>query len=227
MKRICVLFFSLILTATAISAQVIDSLPKRKALIFGVELSGPVIYAVDNNNLNYEGYVALRLNHKYYIVGEGGYGNFKYDQYNYNCENRGVFIRLGTDINLLKTNKDIGNHYVGIGLRYGLSIFKQETPWFKYENYWGEIESDIPEKIISGHFLALSGGIKAEVFDNVFIGWTIRVNMMLYNSSGKENKPVFIPGMGGTDGTIEPGISFHLAWQIPLKQVATSPGAKN
>jgi hypothetical protein len=227
MKRIYVLFSSLLLTAAAISAQEADSLPNRKALIFGVELTGPVIYAIDNNWLNYEAYVALRLNHKFYIVGEGGYSNYKYDQYNYSCENRGAFMRIGTDINLLKTEKETGNNFVGIGFRYGLAIFKQETPWFKYENYWGEIESEIPEKIVHGHFLSLSGGIKAELFDNIFIGWTIRVNMMLYNSSGKENRPVSIPGMGGTDGTIEPGISFHLAWQIPLKQVPASPGTKD
>ncbi len=217
MKRICALFSSLVLVSSALLAQETDSLPNRKALIFGVELTGPVIYAIDNNILNYEGYVSYRLNHKYYLVGEGGYSNYKYEQYNYACENRGVFIRIGTDINLLKPEKKIGNHYVGIGFRYGLAVFKQETPWLKYENYWGEIESEIPEKIVSGHFLSLSGGIKAELFNNVFIGWTIRINLMLYNSSGKENKPVFIPGMGGTDGTIEPGISFHLAWQIPLK----------
>lgn len=217
MKKIYALFSSLFILSSALLAEEADSLVSKKALIFGVELSGPVIYAVDNNNLNYEGFVSLRLNHKFFLVAEGGYGNYKYDQYNYMCENQGVFFRLGTDINLLKPEKKIGNHYVGIGFRYGISMFKQETPWFKYENYWGEVESSIPGKTVHGHYLQMSGGIKAELFDNIFIGWTIRANLMIYQSSGKENRPVFIPGMGGTDGTIVPGISFHLAWQIPLQ----------
>ena len=218
MKKIYVLFSSLIILTSALYADVADSLESRKAIIFGIELSGPVIYTLDNNNQNYEGYIALRMNHKYYLVGEAGYSKYKYEQYNYTSENRGMFIRIGTDINLLKQDAKIGNNFVGIGLRYGLSFFNHETPWYKYENYWGLVESSIPEKNINGHFLQISGGIKAELFDNIFIGWTIRANLMIYQSSGKENKPVFIPGMGGTDGTIEPGISFHLAWQIPLRR---------
>ena len=217
MKRIYVLFSSLIILSSAIYGEVSDTLESRKALSFGIEITGPVIYSLNKNNQNYEGYTSLRLNHKYYLVAEAGYSNYQYEQYNYSCISNGFFFRIGTDINLLKPESKIGNNYVGIGFRYGLALFNQETPWYTYDNYWGEVESSISKKFVNGHFLQLSGGIKAELFDNLFIGWTIRVNMMIYQSSGKENKPVFIPGMGGTDGAIEPGISFHIAWQIPLR----------
>ena len=108
-----------------------------------------------------------------------------------------------------------GNNFVGIGLRYGLSVFTQETPWLKYDNYWGSSETLIDSKAATGHYLQLSGGVKAELFKNLLIGWTVKVNLLMFHTAGSDNRPVYIPGMGNSDKAIGQGIAFHIAWMIP------------
>lgn len=216
MKRISVLFFSILVIGSLSDINAQDSLKVQKALIFGVDLVGPVSGFINNDKSNFEGYISYRLNFKYYITAEAGYSGYNYSQYNYDYKNNGFFIRMGTDINLLKPRKGIGDHFAGIGLKYGMSVFSQETPWFKYENYWGSRESSIQTKTTSGHFFQLSGGIKAEVLKNILMGWTVKANFLIYQGAGKGNRPLYIPGMGIADGSFRPSIAFHIAWMIPL-----------
>ena len=216
MKKIYVLFLSLIIFCSSLSAITSDTLKVQKAIILGAEITGPIMGVINSDLLSYEGYVSYRLSHKFYLTAETGYSEFKYEQYNYRYNSQGAFLRLGTDINLLKPETKPGNHYVGIGFKYGLSIFSQETPWLKYDNYWGTSESSKSQSTITGHFIQVSGGIKAELFNNILIGWTVRANLLLFHGGGKENRPVYIPGMGNADANFKPTIVFHIAWMIPV-----------
>ena len=96
----------------------------------GLEVSGPAIHYFDNNILNTEGYIAVDLNEKISAVLAGGYVKYKYLQYNYSFNDKGMFFRTGLDFNLLKPDKSKGRYYTGIGLRYGLGVFTSETPSF-------------------------------------------------------------------------------------------------
>jgi len=216
MKKIYALFFSLTSVISWAGAFQSDTTKTDKALIFGFDIARPAINAFNDEVTSYEGYIAYRMNYKYYAVVEAGYGNYDYSQYNYSYSNQGYFARIGIDLNMLKPEMKTGNHYAGIGLRYGLSIFNQETPLFTYENYWGEYSGSIPVGRGSAHFLELTGGIKAELFRNVLIGWSLRLKLLLSSSFGDDNCPVYIPGMSETDGSINAGISYYIAWQIPF-----------
>ncbi|MBG0859080.1 MAG: hypothetical protein IQL11_06215, partial [Bacteroidales bacterium] len=68
----------------------------------GIDVIGPVIYLTDRNILNTEGFVAVDLNEKYALYAGGGYSDFKYSQYNYSYISRGIYFKVGIDINLLK-----------------------------------------------------------------------------------------------------------------------------
>ena len=215
MKKICVLFSSIIIFSTLVSADEPDTIVVQKAFITGIELTGPVIGFINPDNVNYEAYISYRKSFKYYLVASIAYSNYHFEQYNYNYDNNGIAISLGTDINLLKPKMRTGNNFVGIGIRYGLSVFTQETPWLKYDNYWGSSEAQLDPKTATGHFIQLSGGVKAELFKNILIGWTVKVNLLMFHTAGKDNRPVYIPGMGSSDKTIGQGVAFHIAWMIP------------
>ncbi|MEE4116901.1 MAG: DUF6048 family protein [Marinilabiliaceae bacterium] len=222
MKKTFVLFSSILILGSISNLYAQDSLKVQKALIIGADLVGPVAGLINSENSNLEAYVSYRLNFKYYITAEAGYSGYNYSQYNYDYTNEGFFIRLGTDINLLKPKTGIGNHFAGIGLKYGVSVFSQETPWLKYDNYWGTTESSVPGATTSGHFFQLSGGIKAEVLRNILLGWTVKANLLLYHGAGKANRPLYVPGMGISDGSFRPSIAFHIAWMIPLSKKGSS-----
>ncbi|MCD4770019.1 MAG: DUF6048 family protein [Bacteroidales bacterium] len=223
MKKIYALFFSLTSVISWAGTFQSDTTEAVKALILGFDITGPAINAFNHDITRYEGFISYRMNFKYYGVVEAGYGSYGYSQYNYSYSNHGYFGRIGIDLNMLKQKTETMNHYAGIGFRYGLSFFNQETSSLSYENYWGEYNSSIPDNSGSVHFLEFIGGIKAELFRNVLIGWSLRLKLLLSRSFGDNNRPVDIPGMSGTDGGINTGILFYIAWQIPFNSKSPGP----
>jgi hypothetical protein len=185
----------------------------------GLEVSGPAIYFSEKKNLNAEGYISVDLNEKRSVVLGAGYLNYKYSQYNYNYLNKGFFVRTGIDFNLLKPEKSMGKYWAGIGLRYGLSVFTSEVPSFQQENYWGITSSSIARKTNWGHFIEASPGVRAEVFRNFSMGWTISLRMLLYTGTGKDLRPIYFPGFGNGGKTFSTGLSYFIVWNIPYKKI--------
>jgi hypothetical protein len=185
----------------------------------GLELAGPVIYFTDKNNLSFEGYVSGDLNEKMAIFLGGGYADFKYSQYNYDYLSRGVFIKAGVDFNLLKPEINMGKYWAGIGLHYGQSIFTSETPSFEHENYWGTTASSIPSKTSWGHFLEISPGFKAELFNNFSIGWSVSLRRLIYSGTTKDLMPVYIPGFGTGGKTMSFAMNYFITINIPYRKI--------
>jgi hypothetical protein len=185
----------------------------------GLELAGPVIYFTDKNNLSFEGYVSGDLNEKMAIFLGGGYADFKYSQYNYDYLSRGVFIKAGVDFNLLKPEINMGKYWAGIGLHYGQSISTSETPSFEHENYWGTTASSIPAKTSWGHFLEISPGFKAELFNNFSIGWSVSLRRLIYSGTTKDLMPVYIPGFGTGGKKISFAMNYFITINIPYRKI--------
>ncbi len=184
-----------------------------------MEVSGPAIYYSDKNILNAEGYISVDLNEKRAVTFAAGYLNYKYSQYNYTYLSNGGFIRAGIDFNLLKPDKSQGKYWAGIGLRYGLSRFNSEVPLLEKENYWGSTISSIGRRTNWGHFVEVSPGVRAEIFRNFSMGWSVSLRMLIYTGTGKDLRPVYFPGFGNGTKTITTGISYYLVWNIPYKKI--------
>lgn len=221
MRRTFAYFISLLLILTCgqeyANCQDTNLIPLN--IKVGLEVSGPAIYISDANNLNTEGYVSVDVNEKRSWVLGAGYLNYKYSQYNYEYRNNGVYLRGGVDFNLLKPNKSLGKYWAGIGLRYGISLYSTEVPSFKYDNYWGTISSTIEKKTSLGHFIEASPGVRAEVFRNFSIGWTVSLRFLLSAGTGKDLRPVYFPGFGNGAKSFSTGLSYFLVWNIPYKKI--------
>src|SRR5664279_1961433 len=83
----------------------------------GLEVSGPAIYYTDKKVKNLEGFVSYDLDEKRAVTFSLGSLNYKYSQYNYSYMNKGTFIRIGMDFNILKPEKAMGKYWAGIGLK--------------------------------------------------------------------------------------------------------------
>jgi len=196
-----------------------DTIPIPLKIKIGVEAVGPAMYYSDKNILNTEAYISVDLNERRSFMIAAGYLDFKYKQYNYEYRNKGVFVRTGIDFNLLKPDKSLGKYYAGIGLRYGMSRFNSEIPYFEKENYWGITTSSVSRKTNWGHFLEVSPGVRAEIFKNFSLGWSISLRMLLYSGTGKDLRPVYFPGFGNGTKKISSGISYFIVWNIPYKKI--------
>jgi len=221
MRRIFAYFISLLLIHIScldqINAQDTILIPLK--LKVGLEVSGPAIYLSDKNILNAEGYLSADINEKISTVLGAGYLNFKYSQYNYEYSNKGIFVRTGVDFNLLKPEKSLGKYWAGIGLRYGISLFNSEVKSFQQENYWGITSSAISPQTNWGHFVEASPGVRAEVFRNISIGWTISLRMLLYSGTGRDLRPIYFPGFGNSETRFNSGINYFIVWNIPYKKI--------
>ncbi len=221
MRRISAYFISLLLFIINSLAQVHaqDTILVPLKIKVGIDVSDPAIYYSDKNILNTEGYISVDLNEKRSVVLGAGYLNYKYSQYNYDYLNKGIYIRTGIDINLLNPVKSQGKYWAGIGLRYGFSVFTSEVPSFQYSDYWGTISSAIAQRKYWGHFIEASPGIRAEIFKNFSMGWTISLRMLLYSSTGSNLKSIYIPGFGNGAKTFSSGINYFIVWNIPFKKI--------
>jgi len=198
-------------------AQEADTVKATKSISAGIEVSGPVLYALDNSKYNLEGYFSYRINNKYYIVLEPGYSRYNYSQYNYDYNCQGWFFRIGTDIGMLEPVASKVNHFAGIGLRYGLSVFEQEAPFISVDSFWGKASTSIPANFVHAHFLEVQGSVKTELFRNFLIGWAIKLRTHLYSSDSNVKKAIYIPGMGNTGASFTPAFSYYIIYRIPLR----------
>lgn len=221
MRRIFAYSISLLLwfALSHIDCQAQDTIPIPLKIRIGLEVSGPAIYFSDKNILNAEGYVSVDLNEKRSIMLSAGYLNYKYSQYNYTYLSNGIFIRTGIDLNLLKPDKSLGKYWAGIGFRYGLSRFSSEVPFYQKTDYWGTISSSINKQTNWGHFFELSPGVRAEIFKNFSMGWSVSLRMLIYNGAGKDLRPIYFPGFGNGTKKVSTGISYFIVWSIPYKKI--------
>jgi hypothetical protein len=221
MRRICEYFISILTVIICSLSQVKsqDTLLIPLKFNVGIEVLGPAKYVADKNTLSVEGYISADLNEKLSVVLGGGYLDYKYSQYNYTYFNSGFFIRAGTDFNLLKPKKSLGKYWGGIGLRYGLSRFNWEVPEYSQTNYWGEASSSIPSEKSWGHFIEASPGMRAEIFRNFSMGWSVSLRMLLYTGTGKDLKPIYFPGFGNGEKRFSTGFSYFIVWNIPYKKI--------
>jgi len=221
MRRIFVFSISFLLIVisrlTTINAQDTVQVPLKIRL--GLEVSGPIMYLIDNNIYRTEASISADINTSYSAYLGGGYVNYKYTQYNYEYLSKGPFLRAGVDLNLLKPEKAKGLYYVGVGLRYGLSHFDSEAPAFHTENYWGVANSSVPAESDWAHFIELTPGVRAELFKNFSIGWNASLRMLLHTGASEHFRPIHIPGFGDSGTNFSTGLTYFIVWNIPYKKV--------
>ena len=224
MRRISVLYiFNLLTIVCAISATAQDSIKVPLNIRVGFDIYGPVNYFLDNKNLSLEGFIAFERDSKKTYVLETGYQDFRYSQYNYAYWSKGTFIRGGVDFNIIKPYAAAGKYFAGIGLRYGLSLYSSGFPSFNHDNYWGTATGSIASSVHLAHFIEINPGIKTQILKNVSIGWNIRLRFMVYRGTGKDLKPVLVPGFGNAVKTFSPGINYYIIFNFPYKSVYVKP----
>lgn len=209
------ILISIWLFPQTVNAQ--DTITVPLKIKIGAEVSGPVLYYTNKNILNTEFSLSYDANEKYSPTISAGFLNYNYSQYNYKYTNKGFFIRAGTDVNLMNPKKAAGKYWAGIGLRYGMSLFNSTIPSITSDNYWGIYNSSVSGRTAWGHFIEIAPGVRAELFRNFSIGWTISMRMLLYSGTGKDLRPIYLPGFGNASKNFTSGVSYFFVWNIAYK----------
>jgi len=227
MKRIYVYIISvaLLVASTELSAQFNyntadpDSVDVQLNIRVGVDVANPVLYFVNDNNLNLEGYASVDLNEKYGISFNGGYTDYNLSKLTYEYKATGFYLKPGVDFNILKPQISEGKYWAGIGVRYGISIFSFETPLITYDNYWGTTATSIPSQSAMAHFIEVAPGFNAKISNNFTMGWRVNMSTLLYAGPKGKISPVYLPGYGARDNGVTFSFNYYLSLSFSYKTI--------
>lgn len=183
----------------------------------GLELSGPVGSFFNKDILSTEASLSIDLNEKRAAMIGGGYADYKYSQYNYDYNARGMFFKAGFDFNLMGPKKSQGKYFTGLGLHYGLSRYTTAVPVLRRENYWGAVETSLPERSAIAHFIEAVPSARAEIFRNLSIGWNINIRYLVKSGTGSDLGVLYLPGFGNAGKKVSTSFSYFITFNIPYK----------
>ena len=169
-----------------------------------------------------------RLTKKYFLAAEVGNENKTTDDDRLNTTTKGSYLKVGFDYNGYENWLDMEN-IISIGMRYGLSTFSQQLNTYKIYNanpYFGEvpvITSGNKYNGLTASWIEVVAGVKAKVFNNVFMGFSLRLNRLVTNKEPDNFKNLYIPGFNRTyDGDFGVGFNYTVTYFVPIykKKVA-------
>ena len=204
-----------------------DSIPVKKeryGLRLGVDLFKLTrsFYETDYRGLELVG--DYRLTRRHYLAAEIGNENKTVDDDQVNFTTKGTYIKVGFDFNSFQNWGNMEN-IVSVGLRYGVSSFSQTLNSYQVYNpnpYFGESPVIIPTENnkfdgLSAQWIEVVAGMKAEVFNNVFVGFSFRLNRLISQKIPNNFENLYIPGFNRTyNGSSGVGFNYTVSYFIPL-----------
>lgn len=228
---------SLLMSLFLVQAQEVENQKKdsiapkvnRYGLRVGVDLFKLTRSFYDNDYKGIEFVGDYRLTKKHYIAAEIGNENKTTDDARLNFTTKGSYIKVGFDYNGYKNWLNMEN-IISIGLRYGVSTFSQQLNTYKIYNanpYFGEVPEIISgEKFngLSASWIEVVAGIKAKVINNVYLGFSLRLNRLISNNKPASFDNLYIPGFNRTyDGDFGVGFNYTVSYFIPIYKLKVSP----
>ncbi|MEO8253731.1 MAG: DUF6048 family protein [Flavobacterium sp.] len=163
-----------------------------------------------------------RWNKKYYLAAEVGNENKTTDDVRLNFTTKGSYLKAGFDYNGYQNWLNMEN-IISIGLRYGFSTFSQELNNYKIYNsnpYFGEnppIATGQKFNGLTASWIEVVAGLKAKVFNNVFLGFSIRFNRLITNKEPENFENLYIPGFNKTyNGDFGVGFNYTVTYFVPI-----------
>ena len=202
-----------------------DSVTQKQkyGLRLGLDINKLVNSSINNNYDGFELNADYRIGNKLYIASEIGLIENTEDEEYINFTTKGTYIKSGIDYNMYTNWIDMQN-MIFAGFRIGYSNFEQTinnyTIYDTNNQIWGQsfINTPINNEDLSSLWVELIIGLKAEIFNNLFLGFNLEVKKMV-NSEIKNNiQNMYVPGFNKTfDGSsFGVGFGYKLSYLIPI-----------
>ena len=195
--------------------------PERYGLRVGVDLHRLTKSFYDDNYKGLEVVADYRLTRRYYIAGEIGNEEKTVDDDRLNFTTKGTYFKVGFDYNSFENWLDMEN-MIYVGMRYGVSSFSQTRNSYKIyapTNYYGETIITSGEKFsgLNASWIEVIGGVKAELFNNLYLGFSLRLNYLVSNKRPENFDNLYIPGFNRTyAGKFGAGLNYTISYFIPI-----------
>jgi len=184
---------------------------------FGLDLARLIYLFTDPSETGAEASVDFEVYRNVYPVFELGFNSMSDSRELFDYSSSGAYGRGGVDYNVLSLKDRSAHHGITLGFRYGMSRFTQKVEDILIpEVYWGDFQAEDYENSLTGYWIELVGGMKAEVVSNFFLGWSLRYKILLNPDMDPVMVPEMIPGYGtgGEDRVF--GFTYSIYYKIPL-----------
>lgn len=189
----------------------------------GLDVSRPVRGLIQDFYSGFELVADYRISNKWYVATEFGTEEQTTNEDFTNSTSKGQFIRLGMNYNSYNNWLDMNNE-VYLGFRYGFSLFEQTLN--SYQINTGNtvfdpqtITTPITEDGLTAHWLELMIGIKAEIYDNVFIGISGSYKLMASVDNPTNFMTHFAPGFNRVFlSNTGFGFNYTISYLIPFSK---------
>ncbi len=202
-----------------------DSLVFKQSygLRLGGDLSKLVRSFIDDEYKGFEVNGDYRLTKKLYLAGELGIEEKTTSTDYLVTTAKGSYIKAGADYNLYTNWLDMEN-MIYSGFRAGLGTFSQTINSFTIYNtdqYWHPQFSDSPNKEFKGLsaiWAELVFGLKAEVFNNLYIGLNFQLKGMIIQDEPENFANLWVPGFNKIydSGRFGVGFGYNISYLVPI-----------
>ena len=203
-----------------------DKLLNINKIRIGFDVFKPIKSTSEGDNLNYEIVGDLQITENLYLAAEYGLTDRLIEDENINFNSNGSFLRFGFDYNMFKNWVGMDNA-IFLGLRYGSSNFSNKIESYNvrnsdayFSNFVDNNYQTIDHSNLTGNWLEIVAGVKVETFNNVYLGFSLRLNKLLSTKRPDNFDNLFIPGFNKVtdDNTWGSGFNYTLTYSIPLRK---------
>ncbi len=190
----------------------------HSAVRFGVEISYPARMIFEPEIRQYEASVDFEFIKNWFGTIEGGIIGVDVSRENFDYYSDGWFIRTGVDFNILGRETLEDNDIVYFGIRYG---YGKQTHGADNvvvsDGYWGTYTTFVESTGFDVHWGELAGGLKTELFANLFMGWSVRFRVIVSGANHTSMQPYRIAGFGSGSNITAFDFNYSVFYRIPLK----------
>ncbi len=191
-----------------------DTLPQR-GIRLGFDLSRIANYYITGRKVQGLEFSADLAHPKLLYVAEAGVASISKNQPGYQFATNGYYGRLGIERNMLKGGKDV----MFFGARYAFGVFNFQSDRFVApDRYWGDFESSIGQQNFTAHWLEGVSGLKGNVWQNFYLGFTVRFKYRVSLSGDQGLGSITIPGFGDAARRSAFGFNYYVFYQIPFRK---------
>ncbi len=195
---------------------------QKYGLRLGVDLSKIVHTVIDQDYTGFEINADYRYSKDLYIAGELGTEEKTTTTEFLSSTSTGTYFKAGIDYNMYRNWYGMEN-MIYSGFRVGASTFSQTINSYTIFN----TNQDFPQTTVTDavNFKGLSAiwaelilGIKAEVFNNLYVGLNVQFKGRVTETEPDNFENIYIPGFGRTydSGRFGIGFGYNVSYLIPL-----------
>ncbi|MBC91353.1 MAG: hypothetical protein CMC67_04385 [Flavobacteriaceae bacterium] len=237
MKKVCIWQFiiSLFLSNLLFAQLDNDSISVKKngselRLRIGIDIFQPIISHIDKDISGLEIVSDFQIKENLYISSEIGTLTRNQQSELINFKTSGSYIKIGGDFNMYKNWTGMNNQ-IYLGVRLANSLYKHNINnyvLFATEQVWDENIINTGYKTgeikdLNAQWIEFLVGLKVQVIRNIYMGFSLRLNRLINNTSIDDFGVLFIPGFNRVtdDNIFGSSFNYTISYSIPFRSSKT------